>query len=734
MKSILKKVFMCMIMLCIMVFIGSGFINVKAEDEFTVTYTFGGSSKTGWTVAATGDVPEESSATYTQTYSTLSQMTGSNSLTLTITGFEGYVITQLSLSMHSNASSGTGKFSLIAGSTTISEIAENTGFNKSAWNGEWSKNYVDITPTMKKDDYIIKANENVVLTISASANSLFCESVTFTYEAAPNEPGVELSGSENVYLENGTYNYTATPLNVVATSTTYTSSNIDVATITNAGILTPVSIGSTNITATVNDTYESSPLAIKVWPKGDSVISIADALKVAELTGSTKTNDKYIACGTVASIEENTFILSDGINSIKVYYHGHTFTVDQQIKVYGTLINYNNTTKEFNSDTTLAYDVSFNTNGGNTINSQIIGKGNKVINPETPIKDGFTFLGWYKEEALQNEFDFDNDTISSNTTLYAKWHNDALDGIQTELNNINSWFSMGYAYDVNVSEADPDYVKVTSVNDVADGDSVIIVSKYDDTYYALSNSVSNNISSGVEVTISNDKILSTVSDTIKWTVNGDNVSGWTLKNGTNYVDCTSSSVNFKLSASTTNKLTLTYTSATKCLFGFSSRALFYREDALGFKNYSTGGFNSSDYATEAYVFVKKSAVTTYDNVDFRIKVGIDADVAELEGILKYGIKVSTSSKSKEYEFNVDTKESNGVKYIVIDLEDALTNSERLGEEFTITAYVLADGEKLYSTATKTASIYSLVKAYYDQNIEEVLGLVEILDGFGYDFD
>lgn len=67
------------------------------------------------------------------------------------------------------------------------------------------------------------------------------------------------------------------------------------------------------------------------------------------------------------------------------------------------------------------YVVSFESNGGSFVESQIIQKGKKVSNPTSPTKDGYAFVGWYKDKELKDKFDFDLDTISAHTVLYAKW-------------------------------------------------------------------------------------------------------------------------------------------------------------------------------------------------------------------------------------------------------------------------------------------------------------------------
>ena len=66
------------------------------------------------------------------------------------------------------------------------------------------------------------------------------------------------------------------------------------------------------------------------------------------------------------------------------------------------------------------FTVTFNTNGGSTVASQTVEKGEKALEPTAPTKDGYKFGGWYVDETFKTEFDFDT-TITENTTLYASW-------------------------------------------------------------------------------------------------------------------------------------------------------------------------------------------------------------------------------------------------------------------------------------------------------------------------
>lgn len=67
------------------------------------------------------------------------------------------------------------------------------------------------------------------------------------------------------------------------------------------------------------------------------------------------------------------------------------------------------------------YMVSFDSNGGSFVKSQTIFKGLNATEPEEPSKEGYAFAGWYKDKELKTKFNFEEDTISTHTTLYAKW-------------------------------------------------------------------------------------------------------------------------------------------------------------------------------------------------------------------------------------------------------------------------------------------------------------------------
>ena len=68
------------------------------------------------------------------------------------------------------------------------------------------------------------------------------------------------------------------------------------------------------------------------------------------------------------------------------------------------------------------YTVSFSSDGGTAVSSTTgVRYGATISAPVAPTKTGYTFAGWYKESGLTNVWTFASDTVTTATTLYAKW-------------------------------------------------------------------------------------------------------------------------------------------------------------------------------------------------------------------------------------------------------------------------------------------------------------------------
>ncbi|MEW6710669.1 MAG: InlB B-repeat-containing protein, partial [Candidatus Riflebacteria bacterium] len=71
--------------------------------------------------------------------------------------------------------------------------------------------------------------------------------------------------------------------------------------------------------------------------------------------------------------------------------------------------------------TQLTFSFQFDAAGGSAVTSQTIAYGGKAAEPNAPTREGYSFGGWYKEAALTNQWNFTTDTVTTNTTLYARW-------------------------------------------------------------------------------------------------------------------------------------------------------------------------------------------------------------------------------------------------------------------------------------------------------------------------
>lgn len=70
--------------------------------------------------------------------------------------------------------------------------------------------------------------------------------------------------------------------------------------------------------------------------------------------------------------------------------------------------------------------VTFDTDGGTTVDAQTINVGDYAARPANPEKDGYQFDGWYlvTDGTMADEpYDFENTRVLENITLKAKWYN-----------------------------------------------------------------------------------------------------------------------------------------------------------------------------------------------------------------------------------------------------------------------------------------------------------------------
>lgn len=73
-----------------------------------------------------------------------------------------------------------------------------------------------------------------------------------------------------------------------------------------------------------------------------------------------------------------------------------------------------------------AHRVKFDAQGGSSVNGQTPASGSTVTKPTDPTREGYTFAGWYTDEACTKAYDF-SVAVTADMTLYAKWIKKAAD-------------------------------------------------------------------------------------------------------------------------------------------------------------------------------------------------------------------------------------------------------------------------------------------------------------------
>ncbi len=164
-----------------------------------------------------------------------------------------------------------------------------------------------------------------------------------------------------------------------------------------------------NIPFSFNETVKGNMTLYAKWmPKGDTVYTVQywfesdggyemrDEITLSGATGAkVEANVKYfpgyqesltapdrLTAGTIAA---------DGSLVLKVYYDYQTATVE------------------------------FDSNGGTEITKQTVKLNDYVDAPAIPVREGYTFVGWYSNASLTRVFDFEATPITKDITLYAKW-------------------------------------------------------------------------------------------------------------------------------------------------------------------------------------------------------------------------------------------------------------------------------------------------------------------------
>ncbi len=137
----------------------------------------------------------------------------------------------------------------------------------------------------------------------------------------------------------------------------------------------------------------------------ESLISGGEMLDINEstLSGTFIWEDGSEIMGAVGTFNKNVIFTPDDTN-----YASYEFEIPVRV------LTNNSTTGE------IYYTVSFNSNGGSSVSSLLVLRGDRADMPKEPEKEGFTFEGWYKDKKLTESYDFTSG-VKGSLVLYAKW-------------------------------------------------------------------------------------------------------------------------------------------------------------------------------------------------------------------------------------------------------------------------------------------------------------------------
>lgn len=184
-------------------------------------------------------------------------------------------------------------------------------------------------------------------------------------ETQPGEDGLTVKAGETLQLE----------VNANGGTVTWKSSNKNIATVDNNGLVTGVSEGTVIITATVKKTTGGNGFWFFWW--GSKTTTTTTEFEVTVLPGDEQPTEPPVTEPPV-------------------------------------------TEPPVTEPPVVTYTVTFESNGGSAVVAQVVEEGMTATEPEAPTMEGYAFAGWYADAELAEAYDFAA-TVHEDLTLYADW-------------------------------------------------------------------------------------------------------------------------------------------------------------------------------------------------------------------------------------------------------------------------------------------------------------------------
>ena len=247
------------------------------------------------------------------------------------------------------------------------------------------------------EDSVILPGGSTVQTGSGPAITVNDDGATVTPEGVVNLPS---SGSVTVEDSSGN-------------TTTVTVSE-------SGGTITPNEDSSVDIPAGSTVQTGSGPAitvtgdGATVTPEGAVKLPSSGSVTVEDSSGNTTTITVPETGGTIIPNENGSVNLPGGSSAIISGPSGESTTI--------IIPEAGGTFDPSEGTITRYYTVTFDSKGGSSVDSIVVTENSPVTKPADPIREGYTFTGWYQDAACTVAWDFANSLVTANTVLYAGWN------------------------------------------------------------------------------------------------------------------------------------------------------------------------------------------------------------------------------------------------------------------------------------------------------------------------
>ena len=137
-------------------------------------------------------------------------------------------------------------------------------------------------------------------------------------------------------------------------------------------------------------------------------------------SGSIPADSNAYTSGATVTVKSNTGSLAKTGNTFVGWSDGTTtYTARQTFAITGD-VTLTAVWAAVSSSYTATYSYHY-ASSGTYVTQNGISSGATLTAPAVPTRSGYTFIGWYKDSACVNPWNFSVDTITANTMLYAKW-------------------------------------------------------------------------------------------------------------------------------------------------------------------------------------------------------------------------------------------------------------------------------------------------------------------------